>query len=105
MYRVQTLALPRIQHLGGVIPSDRNNGNSPETCQEALNLFESREQLGQAIWWFHNKCRKLEQKERENKIKAIEWGKGIFIPGTWGVRPDQWEQMKQRWEEKKQRTE
>lgn len=69
--------------------------NSPESCWEALSLFESQKQLGQAIQWYHNKLRRLEQSEREKKkIKDIECGKGIFIPGTWGIRPDQWEQKK-----------
>lgn len=39
--------------------------NSPETCQEVMNLFESQEQLGQAIQWYHNELWKLEQEERE----------------------------------------
>lgn len=77
--------------------------DSLETCQKVLSLFESKDHLAQAIRWYYNKLQELERKERENRIKAMECGKGIFIPGTWGVRPDQWEQTKRRWEKESQR--
>lgn len=40
--------------------------NSPEICQEALSLFESKEHLGQTLQWYHHELQKLEQREREN---------------------------------------
>lgn len=65
MYRVQTSAHPRVQYLGSFIPKTGTIVKSPETCQGALNLFESQEQLGQAIQWYHNELWKLKQKKRE----------------------------------------
>lgn len=76
--------------------------NSPETCQE-LNLFESKEHLGQAVQWYHHELWKLKIKKKDNKVKATDCRKGRFIPGTWGVRPDWWEQTKHRWDENQRR--